>query len=92
MSLERLPLADGEAEVAEQLGIAPAELAAGGGEDYELCFTVPPERRGAVEQALEDLSLARVTWIGEVAAGPPGVTLLGRGGDVVRAEGFEHRW
>ncbi|HEX9482731.1 MAG TPA: thiamine-phosphate kinase [Solirubrobacteraceae bacterium] len=92
VSLERLPLADGEAEVAEQLGIAPAELAAGGGEDYELCFTVPPERRGAVEQALEDLSLARVTWIGEVAAGPPGVTLLGRGGDVVRAEGFEHRW
>jgi thiamine-monophosphate kinase len=92
LSTERLPLAAGVAEVAAQLGIAPAELAAGGGEDYELCFTVSPDRRNAVERALQELALARLTWIGEVAAGPAGATLLGRGGDVVRTEGFEHRW
>ena len=32
-----LPLAEGVTEVAAALGIEPAELAATGGEDYELC-------------------------------------------------------
>jgi thiamine-monophosphate kinase len=92
VQLERLPLADGVAEVADALGIEAAELAARGGEDYELCFTVAPERCGEVEQALRHEGRAQVTWIGDVAGGPAGVTLLGRGGHVVGAEGFEHRW
>ena len=36
-----LPLAAGVAEVAAQLGVDPAELAATGGEDFELCACVP---------------------------------------------------
>jgi thiamine-monophosphate kinase len=90
--LEQLPLAAGVGEVAGALGRPPAELAAAGGEDYELCFTVAPERADAVEQALRREGRAQVSWIGEVAGGAPGATLLGGGGDVVRAEGFEHRW
>ena len=41
VDLERLPLADGVAEVAAQLGVEPRELAAAGGEDFELCACVP---------------------------------------------------
>jgi thiamine-monophosphate kinase len=85
--VEDLPLAPGVRAVAEALGLPAWRLAAGGGEDYELCFTVAPERRAAGEAAA-----GAVSWIGEVAAGPAGATLLGGGGDVVRAEGFEHRW
>ena len=46
-----LPLAPGVAEVAAARGLEPAELAATGGEDYELCVCVPAERRAAAEQA-----------------------------------------
>ena len=45
-----LPLAPGVREVAEALGRDPLELAATGGEDYELCACLPPgparRRRG----------------------------------------------
>ena len=37
-----LPLAEGVAEVAAALGTDPLELAATGGEDYELLVCVPP--------------------------------------------------
>jgi thiamine-monophosphate kinase len=80
VDLERLPIADGVAQVAEQLGVAPFELAATGGEDFELCVTLPP---GAHE-------LAGLTWVGEVVAGAPGVELRA-GGRSVDLRGFEHR-
>jgi thiamine-monophosphate kinase len=71
-----LPLARGVTEVAGHLGMAPEELAATGGEDYELC---------AVGIDLPDL-----TWIGEVVAGPPGVSWRHAppGADAWR--GYEH--
>jgi thiamine-monophosphate kinase len=62
-----LPVADGTAEVARALGVSAAELAATGGEDYELCFCAPEAARAAVESAVE------VTWIGRVTTGVPGV-------------------
>ncbi len=92
IELERLPLATGVGEVAASIGREPAELAAAGGEDYELCFTIAAVRAEEVERALGGEGLTAVTWIGEAATGQPGATLLGRGGDVVRTEGFEHRW
>ncbi len=61
-----LPLAPGVAEVAEALGVPAAELAATGGEDYELCACVPPAARAAA-------AAAGLTWIGEVTAGAPGL-------------------
>ena len=50
---------------------ADPELAATGGEDYELCFCVPPEAAAAAEAA------ADVSWIGRAAAGVPGVEWRG---------------
>jgi thiamine-monophosphate kinase len=59
------------------------ELAATGGEDYELCFCAPPGARDAAEAA------AAVTWIGRAAAGVPGVDW--RGDPSAAAwRGYEH--
>src|SRR5215217_6110760 len=66
-----LPLAPGVADVARALARDPAELAATGGEDFELCVCVAPGDRAAAEAA------ADVTWVGEVVAGEPAVTWAG---------------
>lgn len=76
-----LPLAEGVAEVAEQLGVAPAELAATGGEDYELCACVP-------EAALTAVEAAGLTWIGRVVEGAPEVAWSDA--SAARWRGFEH--
>ncbi len=67
--LDDLPLAAGLEEIAGALGGEAAELAVSGGEDYELCFTAPPERREEIERALAAEELAPVRWIGEVVRG-----------------------
>jgi thiamine-monophosphate kinase len=90
--LQRLPLAAGVAEVSAELGRPSAELAATGGEDYELCFCVSPQDRSRAESAVAQAGDVEVTWIGEVVAGEPGVSLLGERGDEVQLRGFEHRW
>jgi thiamine-monophosphate kinase len=71
-----LPLAPG----------AHAELAATGGEDYELCFCVPPEAREAAETAVGPVG---ISWIGRATTGVPGI---GWRGDpsAARWRGYEH--
>jgi thiamine-monophosphate kinase len=90
--LDALPLAEGVAEVCAALGLDSRELAASGGEDYELCFCAPAGRRERIESAIAATGGAPVSWIGEVAEGAGGASLLGKRGDEVRLVGFEHRW
>lgn len=70
LSLASLPVAEGVAEVCSELGVGAGEFAATAGEDYELCACVPAAARAAVESAS---AIARWTWVGRVAEGPPGV-------------------
>ncbi len=91
LELERLPLGEGVTEVAAELGVARWQLAASGGEDYELCFCAAAQDRERVQQAVLELGDVSVTWIGEVQAGA-GVSLLDERGQPLRIEGFEHRW
>lgn len=67
LTLAALPLAPGVDDV---------ELAATGGEDYELCACLPP-----------DADTLGLTVVGRVVAGPPGVTWTDAGGQL---RGFEH--
>jgi thiamine-monophosphate kinase len=76
-----LPLAPGVAEVASQLGLDAAELAATGGEDYELCACLAPALLGA--PGVPDL-----TVVGRVVPGPPGLSWSGGGSADWR--GWEH--
>jgi thiamine-monophosphate kinase len=92
LRLPDLPLGDGVAKVAEALGVDPWRLAAGGGEDYELCFCAAPEARERVQQALRAAGGAAVTWVGEVREGPPELVLLDEHGEPVELAGYEHRW
>ena len=69
------------AEVAAQLGVPAADLAATGGEDYELCVCV----------GVEDAARATcVTWVGEAVPGEPGVAFSSAGRSRSLA-GYEHR-
>jgi thiamine-monophosphate kinase len=64
-------------------GVGP-EQAATGGDDYELLFTIAPDRREAAEAA------APVTWLGDVGLGA-GLALVGADGRVVEGlTGYEH--
>jgi thiamine-monophosphate kinase len=76
LELAALPLAPGVAEVAADLGVGPAELAATAGEDYELCACLPGGSR-----------LSNMTWIGSVLEGPPGVVFTDADGPLA---GYEH--
>jgi thiamine-monophosphate kinase len=61
-----------------------------GGDDYELCFTAPADRRDAVQAAGRD-SATRVTRIGCVET-PPGLRLIGPDGAAMapRWTSFDH--
>jgi thiamine-monophosphate kinase len=64
-------------------GVSP-EQAASGGDDYELLFAIPPERREAAEAAAE------VTWLGDAGPGL-GLALVREDGRVVEGlSGYEH--
>jgi thiamine-monophosphate kinase len=85
IDLASVPLERGVQTVADELGLDPAELAAGGGEDYELCFCVAPADRLAAEQAVP-----RLTWIGRARAGSlHGARLDGLSGPV-DLSGYQH--
>jgi thiamine-monophosphate kinase len=92
LKLSALPLADGLLELSAQSAISPWQLAAGSGEDYELCFCVTAQARQRAEQVVAELGEVDVSWIGQVRAGPPGATLSDDRGNAVRIEGFEHCW
>jgi thiamine-monophosphate kinase len=95
VDLGKLPLVAGVAAVGEELGVPAWQLAAGAGEDYELCVCVPAERRAETEEALARAGGAGITWVGRVLEPsrqmPPGAVLL-EDGQARALEGFEHRW
>jgi thiamine-monophosphate kinase len=66
--------------VADAAGVPAAELAATGGEDYELCACLP---------AGVDLPTG-VTAIGRVVSAPPGLTWLNAPPGAERWRGYAH--
>jgi thiamine-monophosphate kinase len=85
LDLGLLPLAPGVEEVAVAAGRDPLELAATGGEDYELLVAVPPALREAAEDAASEAGSA-LTWLGRATPGPD-VRFAGAHGEL---RGFEH--
>lgn len=86
LELARLPLQPGVAEVARQLGRAPAEFAATAGEDYELCVCAPPGALGAIEELIDGES--EVTWVGTVGEGEAGISFVD---GPPQLRGYEHQ-
>jgi thiamine-monophosphate kinase len=61
-----------------------------GGDDYELCFTAPPNSRDSIAE-LTDVLGVPLTRIGQVKRGK-GVSLIGPDGKPVRIDGrgYDH--
>jgi thiamine-monophosphate kinase len=86
-----LPIAPGVAAIAAAADRDPLELAASGGEDYELFAALPPDAVAAARQALAALGTP-LTVIGQVeSAGTAGprAELRRRGGEALRSRGFD---
>ncbi|MGL4206584.1 MAG: thiamine-phosphate kinase [Aeromonadaceae bacterium] len=76
------------------LGALPCEqawqLALAGGDDYELCFTLPEQHRGALATALLGTGVA-VTEIGRVVSGEPLIQWLHQGAThAITLRGWDH--
>jgi thiamine-monophosphate kinase len=85
LSLESLPLAEGVAELADELGIEPRTFAATAGEDYELLLCAPPGTAALLQSS--PAANASLTWIGSVVEGPVEAVFAGAEGPL---SGFEH--
>ena len=88
IDVDRVPVADGVAEIAGNDGAA-LELAVAGGEDFELLVTLPPERMNAAIEAVADAG-SKLTEIGYVTEGQ-GVALRLPGGGELAPRGFDQR-
>ncbi len=78
LEIERIPMAPGVADFASANGLDAMDLVFGGGEEFALVFTVPPEKwDDAVEISRQ--STFGMTRIGRVTQGR-GVVLLGEAG------------
>lgn len=75
----RLPLVD---LTGVELDRQPLELALAGGEDYELCFTIPAERAGPAAEEVERETGTSVSLVGQVVERERGL--------VLREDGVEH--
>lgn len=88
LDLDAMPLSD-----AMLRQVAPEQAlrwALAGGEDYELCFTVPELNRGALYVAIGQLG-ARFTCIGQICAEADGLQLLQAGKPVtLDLKGYDH--
>jgi thiamine-monophosphate kinase len=84
-----LPLAKGVAEVAAAAGRDPLELAASGGEDYELLAALPAARLGEATIAIGEAAEATLTPVGEVLTGA-GVEIRLPGGEPLQTSGYDH--
>jgi thiamine-monophosphate kinase len=87
IDLAKLPLQAGVAEVAESSGTDPLELAAGGGEDYELLACIPQAGVDAARSAVAEAG-GSLTVIGRCGPGE-GVKLSAPSGRELRVRGYD---
>jgi thiamine-monophosphate kinase len=76
--LESLPLSAAFRLCTEKLPEYPYQLPLTGGEDYELCFTAPPENREKIVKCMKKCG---------IEASPVGIVTSLPGVSVVRADG-----
>ncbi|HVV89775.1 MAG TPA: thiamine-phosphate kinase [Solirubrobacterales bacterium] len=91
LEADSIPIAPGVEAVATAVGRDPLQLAASGGEDYELLAALPPEAVAPAREALAALDTP-LTVIGKVEAvedGRPRAEIRRRDGEAVRSRGFD---
>jgi len=89
---DRLPISEPARKVAELTGQVDWALAVHGGEDYELCFTVPQKAAQGLAAGVEEATGTVVTCVGEVltAEGGRWVELPDSGQVLLKRRGWDH--
>lgn len=89
---DRLPISAEARQVAGLLDRPLLRLALEGGEDYELCFTAPPEATASLITAVERETGTPVTVVGEILPASQGRRLVLEDGQEVTLDpkGWEH--
>jgi thiamine-monophosphate kinase len=92
LAAARLPIAASTRRAARDLGADPLALALGGGEDYELLFTLPPEDAPRVLGAVRAATGTPCTVVGEIVSARKGLRLIEPDGrEVPLPVGWEHK-
>ncbi len=90
VELRRLPVDEATRTLGAALDADPVGWATGGGEDYELLLTCPPDVFARLARGLEEATGTPLTAVGEVVPGA-GVTWLDAAGrSVAVTPGWEH--
>lgn len=89
---EKIPITDAAREVAEKMKKNDWEVALGGGEDYELCFTAPGEAVSDIISSVKQGTGTEVTIIGEILPENEGKWLVLKNGKAVPlpVKGWDH--
>ncbi len=87
---ERLPLAADTRGIAKALRLDPVELAAAGGEDFELLFTITRDSFASVTAALADGTGTALTAIGEIVDAAEEFRMVGADGKAMEVRGWDH--
>jgi thiamine-monophosphate kinase len=92
VAFSNVPLSSSLQAYATASGVSARDLVLSGGEDYELLFTVAPDKTGAIDSLASDPDLPPLTRIGRVEEGPPGIHLEDAEGVVsaLEPQGFDH--
>lgn len=87
-----LPIAPAARAIAAARGEPPWNIALAGGEDYELCFTAPPEAAASLASAILEETGTPVAIVGEILPAEAGRWLRLPEGDAIPlvARGWEH--
>ncbi|MGH7889040.1 MAG: thiamine-phosphate kinase [Thermodesulfobacteriota bacterium] len=90
INVEKIPTSQYYHDLISEFTSDPYEPALSGGEDYELVFTSPKEKKREVEKISERLRI-KITEIGSVTSKPP-VIVLDSGGKKLKTDkrGFVH--
>ncbi|MEW6064519.1 MAG: thiamine-phosphate kinase [Bacillota bacterium] len=86
-----LPVLPGVRQLASQAGTGVLDWVMNGGEDYELLFTLRPDRRKPVEEALHEAGIP-FTAIGVVVPEPEGLSVERCDGtrEIIAMQGYNH--
>ena len=91
--IDRLPISHELVQAAQALGKDPVNLALYGGEDYELCFTLPKSEFQSSREKFAGLSLAPISAIGRITGQQGVIRLIDSSGNAKAAEndrGWDH--
>ncbi|MBI5843761.1 MAG: thiamine-phosphate kinase [Deltaproteobacteria bacterium] len=91
--IDRLPISHELVQAAQALGKDPVNLALYGGEDYELCFTLPETEFQLLREKFSGSSLAPISAIGRITGQRDEIRLIDSHGIIKAAEndrGWDH--